>query len=137
MPPTERITTPYMTKYERARVLGTRALQIRYIRKHRRWTALGRWEPGAEDRTGVGRVWGGWVVLGGVGWRAWPMNMRMSHWSRAIIRLRDEACRMGSASVPAIASSSMSCARHRRSKRVGEGTGVAQRAEAGGGWADS
>ena len=24
----ERITTPYMTKYERARVLGTRALQI-------------------------------------------------------------------------------------------------------------
>lgn len=26
----ERVTTPYMTKYERARVLGTRALQIRY-----------------------------------------------------------------------------------------------------------
>ena len=26
---TKRITTPYMTKYERARVLGTRALQIR------------------------------------------------------------------------------------------------------------
>merc|ERR1712083_230794 len=25
---TERITTPYLTKYERARVLGTRALQI-------------------------------------------------------------------------------------------------------------
>ena len=25
----ERTTTPYMTKYERARVLGTRALQIR------------------------------------------------------------------------------------------------------------
>ncbi|ORE01441.1 RNA polymerase Rpb6 [Rhizopus microsporus var. microsporus] len=25
---TERLTTPYMTKYERARVLGTRALQI-------------------------------------------------------------------------------------------------------------
>ena len=24
----DRITTPYMTKYERARVLGTRALQI-------------------------------------------------------------------------------------------------------------
>ena len=24
----KRITTPYMTKYERARVLGTRALQI-------------------------------------------------------------------------------------------------------------
>ena len=27
----ERSTTPYMTKYERARVLGTRALQIRFI----------------------------------------------------------------------------------------------------------
>ena len=26
--PARRITTPYMTKYERARVLGTRALQI-------------------------------------------------------------------------------------------------------------
>lgn len=25
----KRITTPYMTKYEKARVLGTRALQIR------------------------------------------------------------------------------------------------------------
>ncbi|XP_064112066.1 DNA-directed RNA polymerases I, II, and III subunit RPABC2 [Macrobrachium rosenbergii] len=28
IPQTKRITTPYMTKYERARVLGTRALQI-------------------------------------------------------------------------------------------------------------
>jgi len=27
----KRVTTPYMTKYERARVLGTRALQIRYV----------------------------------------------------------------------------------------------------------
>jgi len=26
-----RTTTPYMTKYERARVLGARALQIRYL----------------------------------------------------------------------------------------------------------
>ena len=26
--PSKRVTTPYMTKYERARVLGTRALQI-------------------------------------------------------------------------------------------------------------
>lgn len=25
----ERVTTPYMTKYEKARILGTRALQIR------------------------------------------------------------------------------------------------------------
>jgi DNA-directed RNA polymerase I, II, and III subunit RPABC2 len=29
IPKEERKTTPYMTKYERARVLGTRALQIR------------------------------------------------------------------------------------------------------------
>jgi DNA-directed RNA polymerase I, II, and III subunit RPABC2 len=27
----QRTTTPYMTKYERARVLGTRALQIRFV----------------------------------------------------------------------------------------------------------
>ena len=31
IPEHERSTTPYMTKYERARVLGTRALQIRFI----------------------------------------------------------------------------------------------------------
>lgn len=30
-PNAERITTPYMTKYERARILGTRALQIRCV----------------------------------------------------------------------------------------------------------
>jgi DNA-directed RNA polymerases I, II, and III subunit RPABC2 len=30
IPTDQRNTTPYMTKYERARVLGTRALQIRY-----------------------------------------------------------------------------------------------------------
>jgi DNA-directed RNA polymerase I, II, and III subunit RPABC2 len=30
IPNDKRTTTPYMTKYERARVLGTRALQIRY-----------------------------------------------------------------------------------------------------------
>lgn len=30
IPNEERITTPYMTKYEKARILGTRALQIRY-----------------------------------------------------------------------------------------------------------
>lgn len=29
IPNDKRTTTPYMTKYERARVLGTRALQIR------------------------------------------------------------------------------------------------------------
>lgn len=27
----DRTTTPYMTKYERARILGTRALQIRFV----------------------------------------------------------------------------------------------------------
>lgn len=31
VPKEERCTTPYMTKYERARVLGTRALQIRCV----------------------------------------------------------------------------------------------------------
>lgn len=30
VPDDQRTTTPYMTKYEKARVLGTRALQIRY-----------------------------------------------------------------------------------------------------------
>ena len=29
IPPDQRTTTPYMTKYEKARLLGTRALQIR------------------------------------------------------------------------------------------------------------
>lgn len=31
-PNKERVTTPYLTKYERARILGTRALQIRYVK---------------------------------------------------------------------------------------------------------
>ena len=31
IPPEQRTTTPYMTKYERARILGTRALQIRFV----------------------------------------------------------------------------------------------------------
>jgi hypothetical protein len=31
IPNDQRTTTPYMTKYERARVLGTRALQIRFV----------------------------------------------------------------------------------------------------------
>ena len=34
IPNDQRNTTPYMTKYERARVLGTRALQIRYLIFH-------------------------------------------------------------------------------------------------------
>lgn len=31
IPDNERKTTPYMTKYEKARILGTRALQIRCV----------------------------------------------------------------------------------------------------------
>jgi DNA-directed RNA polymerase I, II, and III subunit RPABC2 len=31
IPNEKRTTTPYMTKYERARILGTRALQIRWV----------------------------------------------------------------------------------------------------------
>ena len=31
IPNEKRTTTPYMTKYERARILGTRALQIRLV----------------------------------------------------------------------------------------------------------
>jgi DNA-directed RNA polymerase I, II, and III subunit RPABC2 len=37
----ERTTTPYMTKYERARVLGTRALQIRCVRDSAGDTEMG------------------------------------------------------------------------------------------------
>lgn len=33
IPNDKRQTTPYMTKYERARILGTRALQIRWVRE--------------------------------------------------------------------------------------------------------
>jgi DNA-directed RNA polymerase I, II, and III subunit RPABC2 len=35
-----RVTTPYLTKYERARVLGTRALQIRSDKSHPDWRFL-------------------------------------------------------------------------------------------------
>jgi DNA-directed RNA polymerase I, II, and III subunit RPABC2 len=31
IPDDQRTTTPYMTKYEKARILGTRALQIRWV----------------------------------------------------------------------------------------------------------
>ena len=41
IPDEKRTTTPYMTKYEKARVLGTRALQIRYILAHNRiWVRI-------------------------------------------------------------------------------------------------
>lgn len=31
IPISQRVTTPYLTKYERARILGTRALQLRLV----------------------------------------------------------------------------------------------------------
>lgn len=37
VPNEQRATTPYMTKYERARVLGTRALQIRFVGYRTGW----------------------------------------------------------------------------------------------------
>lgn len=39
-PNAERITTPYMTKYEKARILGTRALQIRYVSREKLYLIL-------------------------------------------------------------------------------------------------
>ena len=35
-----RVTTPYLTKYERARILGTRALQIRLLQYPALYTCL-------------------------------------------------------------------------------------------------
>ena len=46
VPTEKRSTTPYMTKYERARVLGTRALQIRYV--WLRWEVLTFWMNGGH-----------------------------------------------------------------------------------------
>lgn len=40
VPNDQRTTTPYLTKYERARVLGTRALQIRYVCLQCRWLQI-------------------------------------------------------------------------------------------------
>lgn len=44
-PNKERVTTPYLTKYERARVLGTRALQIRCVLRVLCWYYLAADEP--------------------------------------------------------------------------------------------
>lgn len=41
IPEADRTTTPYMTKYERARILGTRALQIRYGYCHENYMGIG------------------------------------------------------------------------------------------------
>jgi DNA-directed RNA polymerase I, II, and III subunit RPABC2 len=43
----KRTTTPYMTKYERARVLGTRALQIRWV-----WDCTMRYKQWANGGSG-------------------------------------------------------------------------------------
>ena len=47
VPNDQRNTTPYMTKYERARVLGTRALQIRFVALRNRW--IGRENKAANE----------------------------------------------------------------------------------------
>lgn len=49
IPEGERSTTPYMTKYERARILGTRALQIRY--ESLKWKRV-RLQKGVSDDMG-------------------------------------------------------------------------------------
>jgi DNA-directed RNA polymerase I, II, and III subunit RPABC2 len=46
IPDDQRTTTPYMTKYERARILGTRALQIRLVSIN--------WESSAEESANWG-----------------------------------------------------------------------------------
>lgn len=53
-PNKERITTPYLTKYERARILGTRALQIRCVRF---WLKnAGRWLARCKPRNELSMV---------------------------------------------------------------------------------
>lgn len=47
VPNDQRTTTPYLTKYERARVLGTRALQIRCVAI---WTRAGGWAIGVQGQ---------------------------------------------------------------------------------------
>lgn len=57
IPDDQRTTTPYMTKYERARILGTRALQIRLA--WRGFEQRGKCEDAnslaQHERAGVGR----------------------------------------------------------------------------------
>lgn len=50
IPNDQRTTTPFMTKYERARILGTRALQIRYVVPFPRSVAPPFWPYPAMDR---------------------------------------------------------------------------------------
>lgn len=54
IPNEQRITTPYMTKYEKARILGTRALQIRYIPP----TCCGPWRGDSVVRRMAKNWWG-------------------------------------------------------------------------------
>lgn len=51
IPNDQRITTPYMTKYEKARILGTRALQIRYGLSSCRGSEADGQEPVADTET--------------------------------------------------------------------------------------
>ncbi len=44
IPNDQRTTTPFMTKYEKARILGTRALQIRWVGTGRGVALRARWE---------------------------------------------------------------------------------------------
>lgn len=50
IPNDKRTTTPYLTKYERARVLGTRALQIRCVSCPERPCEISRPHPESEAR---------------------------------------------------------------------------------------
>lgn len=53
IPNDKRTSTPYMTKYERARVLGTRALQIRYVRCMALGLSGARGETGGDANDGA------------------------------------------------------------------------------------
>ncbi len=80
VPDDKRSTTPFMTKYERARVLGTRALQIRYV-------------------TGAGLEWSG---IRNYAWKRRRNAMldgltRIAAWARpywSILRERRIPCRL-------------------------------------------
>ena len=49
--PADRVTTRYMTKYEKARILGTRALQLRCVGAGPRGRGQARGSPTASTRT--------------------------------------------------------------------------------------
>lgn len=55
IPDEHRTTTPYLTKYERARVLGVRSLQIRYVHLMNPPSFSFAW--GGRDARGRERKW--------------------------------------------------------------------------------